>query len=102
MTVTIDSFKEAFPEFRKAGDPMLTAQLALVELEVSDAFEDSRDYAVMLRLADSLAMSPWGRDARLVPPKAETSTYGDRFRRLAEANAVSASRLGSSDGADCP
>lgn len=94
MAVTVASFKVAFPEFKKAGDPMLEEQLALAELEVSDAFGDSRDLAVMLRLADNLAMSPWGRDARLLPPKAETSTYGARFQRMAEANGVSASRLG--------
>lgn len=98
MTVSVASFKVAFPEFVKAGDAMLTAQLAAIELEVSDAFGDSRDLAVMLRLADTLALSPWGRDARLLPAKATGSTYGDRFQRMAEANAVSASRLGSQDG----
>lgn len=111
MAVTVDSFKTAFPEFVKAGDAMLTAQLALVELEVSDSFGDSRDLAVMLKLADALALSPWGRDARLIPKgvdNAFTSTYGQRFQKMCEANAVSASRLGSSDvcrgwsGNDCP
>lgn len=100
MTVSVASFKVAFPEFLKAGDPMLAAQLALVELEVSDSFGDSRDLAVMLKLADALAQSPWGRDARMVPKGVEnafSSTYGLRFRAMAEANAVSSSRLGSVD-----
>ena len=99
MSVTVASFKVAFPEFVKAGDPMLEAQLAQAELEVSDLFEDQRDHAVMLRLADNLALSPWGRDARLVGEKATSSPYGQRFWRLAEANAVRASRLGSNG---CP
>lgn len=100
MAVDVSSFVIAFPEFSKAGTPMLEAQLAMAELEVSDLFEDQRDHAVMLRLADNLALSPWGRDARLVPAGATTSTYGVLFQRLAEANAVRASRLGSSNG--CP
>ncbi|MEY4548251.1 MAG: hypothetical protein RL685_4446 [Pseudomonadota bacterium] len=95
MAVTVASFKVAFPEFLRAEDPMLEAQLAMAELEVSDAFEESRDLAVMLRLADNLALSPWGRDARLVGTRATSSTYGERFARMAEANGVSPSRLGS-------
>lgn len=103
MAVTLASFLVAFPEFLKAGDPMIEAQLALVELEVSDTFGDSRDLAVMLKLADALALSPWGRDARMVPKgvdNAFSSAYGVRFRAMMEANAVSASRLGSESG--CP
>ena len=56
MAVSIESFKIALPEFLKAGDAMLTAVLAQTELEVSDSFGDSRDAAVMLRLADRLAL----------------------------------------------
>jgi hypothetical protein len=80
---------------------MLESQLAQAELEVSDSFGEQRDMAVMLRLADTLACSPWGRDARLVPGTSSDamSPYGKRFQRLAEANAVSASRLGSNG---CP
>jgi hypothetical protein len=100
MAVTIESFKISYPEFDKAGDPMLTAQLAQAELEVSDSFGDSRDTAVMLRLADTLALSPWGRDSRMIAPSQTSTTYGARFQRMAEANAVSASRLGSALGAE--
>lgn len=99
MTVSVASFLVAFPEFLKAGTPMLTAQLALIELEVSDSFGDSRDLAVMLKLADTLALSPWGRDARMVPKGVEnafSSTYGMRFRAMAEANGITADRMGSS------
>lgn len=95
MTVSITTFKEAFPEFAKAGDAMLTAQLAMIEPEVSDSFGDSRDLAVMLKLADTLACSPWGRDARMVTDEVRTSTYGVRYWSMCRANAVTASRLGS-------
>lgn len=92
MTVSVQSFKIAFPEFIKAGDAMLAVQLTYAEFEVSDSFGDYRDLAVMLRLADTLALSPAGRDART--NTASNTTYGLRFQRLAESNAVSASRLG--------
>ncbi len=95
MAVTAASFLIAFPDFAKAGDPMIAAQLALAELEVSDSFGASRDLALMLRLADHLALSPWGRNARMVAPAATSSTFGQRFAAMAMANAVSASRLGS-------
>jgi len=95
LAVTVASFKAAYPEFAKAGDPMIAAHLAHVELEVSDSFGDQRDQAVMLRLADTLALSSFGRNARLVAPTDGATTYGQRFRAMAEANAVSASRLGS-------
>jgi hypothetical protein len=95
VTVTVASFKVAYPEFGKAGDAMLEAALVDIELEVSDDFGDSRDAAVMLRLADRLALSPSGRDARLDPKKATSSTYGERFQAMASALAVSATRCGS-------
>lgn len=98
MAVSLASFLAFNPEFLKAGTPLLTAHLAQAELEVSDSFAEQRDHAVMLRMADNLALSPWGRDARMVPPSATSSPYGERFQRLAEANAVSASRLGSNRG----
>jgi hypothetical protein len=97
MTASVGAFKICFGEFAKAGDAMIAAQLALVELEVSDSFGDSRDLAVYLKLADALALSPWGRDARLVPTgvnNAYCSTYGRRFLAMAEANGITASRLG--------
>ena len=95
MAVSVASFLVAYPEFQKAGEPMIAAQLAMVELEVSDSFAEQRDQAVMLRLADTLAMSSWGRNARMISPNAATTTYGMRFLAMAESNALSASRLGS-------
>jgi hypothetical protein len=109
VAVSVASFLVVYPEFFKAGEPMIGAHLALTELEVSDSFGEQRDQAVILRLADNLALSPWGRNARMVAPSDATSTYGKRFAAMAEANAVSASRLGSApvatrDGYDdgCP
>lgn len=95
MTVSVASFKAAFPAFRAAGDTMLAQQLAFAELTVSDSFGAQRDEMVMLRLAMMLEAMPEGRDARMQVEGEAKSTYAVRFHELAVANAVSASRLGS-------
>ena len=96
MAVSRTTFLVSFPEFSSAGNTLIDATLAEVEKQVSDAFGDQRDRAVMLRLADRLANSPWGRDARrLADGTVPTSTYSTEFDELARANAVSASRMGS-------
>jgi hypothetical protein len=96
MTVSRATFLVSFPEFSSAGNALIDATLEAVEYQVSDAFGDQRDRAVMLRLADRLANSPWGRDARrLADGTVPTSTYSTEFDELARANAVSASRMGS-------
>ena len=86
----------SFPEFANAGTALLDATLAAVLFQVSDSFGDQYERMVYLRTADRLANSPWGRDARrLADGSVPTSTYSTEFNELAEANAVSASRLGS-------
>ena len=102
MAVTTASFLIAYPEFRNAGAAMLAAQLAQVEIVVSDSFGTQRDQVVMLTLADRLATSPAGRDARLTTEKAPTSTYSVELERLKSANAVRAIRFGVDDsGSAC-
>jgi hypothetical protein len=76
MTATTADFIVAFPEFSKAPTAMLTAQLAFAEATVSDSWAEARrDFIVYLTLADTLACSPWGRDAQLIAADAKTSTY---------------------------
>ncbi len=97
--VTIETFLISFPEFSSAGTSMLTAQLALAEVMTSsDSFGDQRDRAVQLLLADTLACSPWGRDARMVSEDQRTSTYATQLWSMRRANAVSAMRVGVADG----
>lgn len=101
MTVSIATFKVAYPEFTNAGDPLLTAQLAQVELVVSDSFGDQRDQVVMLTLADRLSTSPSGRDARMLTEDEKRSTYSAELERLKRANAVNAVRLGVTESSRC-
>lgn len=100
MAVTTTSFKEAFPEFAKAGTPMLEARLAHAEQLVStDAYGDRRDQVVMLTLADLLATSPSGRDAQLeASQQPGPTTYRRQLWRLQQAMGCAASaRLGTTE-----
>lgn len=99
MAVTVSAFLVQFPEFQNAGTDLLAATLAEIEHQVSDSFGTQRDRAVMLRLADRLANSPWGRDARrLADGSVPSSTYSTEFNELMNANGVTATRLGSGGG----
>jgi hypothetical protein len=93
MAASTASFLLAYPEFANAGTPLLTAALAEAELLVSDSFGTQRDSVVYLTMADALARSPSGRDAKLADD--EKTVYQHTLDRLKSANAVTASRLGS-------
>jgi hypothetical protein len=97
MTVSVASFLVRCPDFANAGTSLLAAALADVELEVSsDAFGAQRDAVVCLKLADRLASSPSGRDARMVMGGGanQSTTYRRQLDELMCANAVRATRLG--------
>jgi hypothetical protein len=96
MTATVAAFIVAYPEFSKAPTAMLTAQLAFAEATVSDTWVAAqRDFVVYLTLADTLACSPWGRDAQLIAADAKTSTYRLRLWGLMKGHAcLNENRLG--------
>jgi hypothetical protein len=97
VTVSVASFLVRHPEFVNAGTALLTQALADIELEVSaDAFGSQRDAVVCLKLADRLASSPSGRDARMVMGEGanQSTTYRRQLDELMQANAVRAIRLG--------
>lgn len=93
MAATTAGFLERFGEFTNSGTAQLNAALADAEVLVSDSFEGQRDYVVYLTMADALARTPMGRDAKLVDD--EQTVYQHTLDRLKVANAVTASRLGS-------
>src|SRR5688572_19568087 len=98
MATSTAGFLAAYPEFSNAGTTLLTAQLAFAEAVVSDSFGDQRDFVVYLTLADRLATSPSGRDARMTTDEQPRSTYSVELERLKAANAVRALRMGVDDG----
>lgn len=93
MAVDLNSFKANRPEFANAGDALITATLAQVELRVSDSWGDRRDEVVELEAAHALASSPFGRNARLTA-KDGTTTYGETLRRMKYGHAWGRGRIG--------
>jgi hypothetical protein len=93
MAADTATFILAYPEFQNAGTSVLTAALAQAETLTSDSFGAQRDVVIYLTMADALARSPIGRDAKLVDD--EQTVYQHTLDRLKVANAVTASRLGS-------
>jgi hypothetical protein len=96
VTVSVASFKAAYPAFAKTDATMLAARLAEVELVTSDSWGTVRDLAVSLQLADALTTDPMGRDAQATD-QGETA-YRRRYNALARALACGNSlRLGTVD-----
>lgn len=69
--MTPAAFLELYAEFRALYDEdpgLIVAALARAERRISDSWEERRDDAVALTAAHQLALSPWGRNARLSEP----------------------------------
>lgn len=82
MSVNVETFRARFPEFEKATDTMVVAALAEAARGCDPGIFGNRFAdGVCLKAADQLAISPWGRMARMVS-KEGTSTYGARFDAL--------------------
>lgn len=80
--MTLDEFRQEYPEFRTATSGFLQKYLDNARVYVSEAvFGTSWNHAHGLKTADLLARSPSGRAARLVA-KDETTTYGKALDAL--------------------
>lgn len=76
MAVTLASFRVAFPEFGEASDSLVQAKLDEATLALdARVFGVRFDEAVRYRAAHTLALSPFGQNARLVAKDGST-TYG--------------------------
>ncbi len=84
MAVTLATFVETFPEFKATADdvsltPYVQSKLDAAARHVSAAVWGSQyEYAVMLKAAHMLAMSPYGEKMRLNKNSKET-VYGVLF-----------------------
>lgn len=66
MAVTVQQFKNKFPEFEATSNALVEMRIAMAERRVSlTSFGDNRDDAVALKTASLLSMSPSGEQARL-------------------------------------
>jgi hypothetical protein len=82
MAVTLESFVERFPEFEKASASQVEAVLAEARLQIdSEVWGDKTDLGVNYLTAHLLALSPFGRNARLAKNDRE-STYGTHYHNL--------------------
>ncbi len=90
MTVSIATFKAHFPEFAdaRAPDDLIAAKLDEADNQTnSETWGDLLDQGILYLAAHLLATSPFGQQARLASSDA-TSTYGNRYDRLAKSSQV--------------
>jgi len=80
--VELATFRIAFPELNTAPDVLVTYFLGVAEGAISaDVFGDRFDEAQGYLTAHLLALSPYGKNARLQSEKG-TTTYGKRFEEI--------------------
>lgn len=85
MGVTLASFRVAFPEFEGASDTLVQAKLDEATTALDERVFGVRfDEAVRYRAAHTLAISPFGQNARLVAKDGST-TYGTLFDAVCRA-----------------
>lgn len=97
MAVTASAFKTRFPEFQDVADATIDSVIAEADARLSAAtWEDSKDVGAMYLTAHLLAVSPAGRNARMVNKDGST-TYGLEFEKL-RAAVCSGNRVIKSDG----
>ncbi len=93
MTLDASLFLAAYPEFATAPSALVAAKLADAEKRTSlDIFGDARDLRVGLLAARLLALSPFGRDMRLVETDGKT-VYDDDIARMNTAFAFGVGRV---------
>jgi hypothetical protein len=85
VAVTLSSFRVAFPEFEGASDSLVQAKLDEAVLALDARVFGARfDEAVRYRAAHTLALSPFGQNARLVAKDGST-TYGTHLEDVCRA-----------------
>lgn len=88
MALALATFRTRFPEFAPAADALVEACLAEALTQTpSDVWGDKADAAQGLLTGHLLALSPFGRNAKLSSEKGE-STYGKRRAAMQRALAL--------------
>ncbi len=82
------TFRVLYPEFRTAEDPIVEGRLADAALELdADLYDTRLDEAQGYLAAHMLAVSPFGRSARMVNEDGST-TYQKRLNRVLRVSLV--------------
>ena len=88
MPVTVDEFKNHFPEFDECPDAFLQSYLDDAEQSINrvvwdaDTDKPKGDVGQKYLAAHMIAMSPFGQQARLIAEGALTSTYEEHYERV--------------------
>lgn len=83
MAITVADFLAAFPEFKDAGTPLLSATLARAQQYTKDVciWGDYQQEGTFLYCARFLALSPYGRKMNLAN-KANETNYDVELKRV--------------------
>jgi hypothetical protein len=85
MAFALATFRLRFPEFRTASDAMIQSFADAADKDIAaDVYGDKADEARLYLTAHKLAISPFGRNARLVNEDGTTTYWSDyeRIKRL--------------------
>lgn len=89
MAVNYETFIEGFPEFAEVEKPYVERKIAEATRQVDTAvWRDKADDGISYLAAHLLALSPFGQNARLVPPNAKATrdealtTYEREYQRM--------------------
>ncbi len=94
--MTREAFLASYPEFEvidREEPSIVPAKLAEADAAVSDTWGKHRDEIVGLETAHRLALSPFGRNAKLVSEQGK-STYGEQLKQRRRAHACAFNRQG--------
>lgn len=94
--MTLEEFLETYPEFdviNREEPTIVPAKLAEADRSVSDTWGAKRDDIVGLTTAHLLAISPFGRNAKLSSSMGK-STWGEQLKQRRRAFACALNRQG--------
>jgi hypothetical protein len=86
VAVSVQSFKNAFSEYRKADDAEVQAKLNFARQRIDETvWGDKYDQGVMYLTAHLLAVAPAGQNAKLKPENAGNTIYKQEYTALKRA-----------------
>lgn len=83
MAVTVQSFKQFFPEFRKTEDATIAAKLAGAQVQIATTLWGAKtDLGTLYLTAHMTSLSPAGQNAKLSPKENAMTVYGEMYEQL--------------------
>ncbi len=83
MAVSVQSFRQAFEEFRKTDEATIAAKLKVARLQVNAGiWRDKEDAGVMYLTAHLLALSAAGQNMKLKPGDTGATVYSTQYETM--------------------